>query len=247
MLTCFAFSFFQVKTQVIVVKHHFTYSETDHVNCEAQDCAIVYPVFYFKNGQPLTSVNDSVRKILFDKLPYSLDGYNNSLFTGIIANGIDTSIINEDTLTVYNCGWIELRPDESNVDYEICRNEKQLLSFAISWSFDAGAGGNGGGYYAYTFNYDLKNNCWLNLKTLFPDNSDTLIIQKADSLFLKENSVDNIDIDNRFTGNVEINKGKLIFYYRQRFGGKSIDQSVVLNYVDYKKWLNPKYRKLLQP
>lgn len=247
LIICFGFSLTSTPAQVKVIQHHFTFTKTDHQNCETQRMDITYPLFYSEKDKPLFAINDSVRKIILAETYINLADSFDFFFKTIIEKGIDSSFIFGDTMTLFDCDLIWLIPNESNVDFEIFLNNTHLLSFAIETSLYAGGGGNGACHEDFTFNYDLETSKWVNLQSLFPKINDTLLLQKTDSLFLTDYGADNFNDENQFTGYVGMKNGALVFYYRQGFGGKSLDQPVTLNYEEFKKQLNPHFRKILKP
>lgn len=238
----------QLQAQIAIKPHNFVYSEIDHVNCESQNVDITYPVFYSRNGKLLAEVNDSVRKILFTATQYFFEDSPNATF--LFSNPLfktDTSISIVDTLTEFDCDQIALMPDEESVSYRVFINTNQLLSFVIETSFQAGSGGRGGTIQAFPFCYDLKENEWIDPDALFPDKYDTVLIQKTDSLYLLESIAGDITDDSRFTGDVGVRQGSLIFYYSDRWGGKYFYREVIIPYEEYEKHLARRYRKLLKP
>jgi len=237
LLVGFVFSLEKLNAQVKFEEVHYTFDTTDYQNCWAESIDLTYPFFYSENGLPLTVVNDSIQKII---------GYVDFP----VADSIDVNnaiIGDDDSVYLPKCDPLSLMPDGTVVYYEMLLNDKHWLSFELSYSMYAGGGGHGGQVSFYTFSYDLKRKEWINLKSLFRDGFDTLLIQKTDSLFLGESGMDNLNEPNQFSGNVGMKHGNLVFYYYQNFGGKSLDQPVNIPYEEFQKHLNRRYRKMLKP
>jgi hypothetical protein len=246
LLTCFTISFYQLKAQVIVKEHKFLYSYSDHSNCEFENLEITYPVFYYKNGKPLTNINDSVIKIVENEIFYLFEDNQKSFGFSDITGKTDTSIVIADTsASASDCDPISVIPMEGDVSYTVFINEDQLLSFAIRSSYHAGSGGHDAFADVAPLCYDLKTNSWVDLNTLFPDDFDTLLRTKADSLFEIENMNGIISEDDDFAS-VAVEKGNLTFYYTDHWGGKYFYREEIIPYEEFEKHLAPRYRKMLK-
>jgi hypothetical protein len=247
LLICSAFSFYQLKAQTIVKEHKFLYSYANQSDCEFENLAITYPVFYYyKNGTPLTNINDSIVKIVESEIFYLFEDNHKSFSFADITGKTDTSIVITDTAaSESDCDPISVIPMEGFVSYTILINEDQLLSFAISSSYHAGSGGHDAFADVAPLCYDLKTNSWVDLNTLFPDNFDSLLRTKADSLFEIENMNGIISEDDDFAS-VAVEKGNLRFYYTDHWGGKYFYREEIIPYEEFEKHLAPRYRKMLK-
>ncbi len=226
--------------QVTIKQHHFEYKETDAQNCYVRHVDYTYPVFYSEKHN-LWALNDSVRKIL---LIYTLDEKESPLVY-LIENGIDTFITNAGPVEKkVECDQPEVFPDEEHLGYKIFINNDQLVSFAITSDYYAGAG-HGARTTVYPFCYDLKRNDWINFTSLFPATSDTLLLNKTDSLYLNQTAHEELNEWCYFTGEIGIQKGNFVFYYTNRWYGKYWYEEIVLPFEEYEKYLLPKYRELL--
>ena len=243
LLITFAFLYLQSGAQVLVKEHNFSYSYSDHLNCEFENLDITYPVFYYKNGQPITVINDSVQRIVQSN--YFEDNAAGYSFRDVTGK-TDTSILINDTATIFECDEIALMPMEGSLNYTILINENQLLSFAMRLSYHAGSGGHDALYEVAPFCFDLKTNKWADVNALFPDDFDTILRKSADSLFALESMNEILSDDDQFPA-VAIAKGNLTFYYFDHWGGNYFYRDVIIPYEEYEKHLAKRYRKLLKP
>lgn len=234
-------SWLALNAQVQIKKYHFAYHKLNREDCEAQSFEFTYPCFFENNGRALSVINDSVKAILL-----SQHWNEGSYLADFIENKKDVIINIGDCDSLINPGCTIL-PEEGVVNYTILISNDQLLSFTISSSFHAGSGGAGSINRVYPFCYDLKEGKLIGFTALFPDKFDTLLLHRTDSLYLDEIGREELNELFYFTGGVGMEEGNLVFYYANRWSGKSWYQGIIIPYEEYEKHLLPRYRKLLKP
>ena len=214
-------------SQVTIIDKTITYSYSNEFDCYAYEYSITCPFFDFMDTEKFSySLNDSIHNL------FVLNSSNWVIETNFdfINNPFPCSSIND--------------VERMNADYTVTTNSKNILSFTINNSWEAGGGGSGAYGSVTCFTIDINTKSYLNIDSFFNPKNKSIVLK----LFEKQMNepVDSLNPSAPQYIGITINDSVMMVYYTfMASGSKQFYNQYYIPLKDLKKYMTKRSIKLL--